>query len=247
MVSVTLTGQGQGGQSHARLITDLQRQTISTAFEEGHYVMGITIINDLCNSGYLPDQYVTTHRSMWTTRELTRLLSPLVRQLIYLSLYPYEPHKDSMDGNDLQRATFPTPAATEAANVLLGVLAERIPPSHLLAALPFYPTIGERPYTSPCRANSDISSISKMVENAELLAHCRSCWDILRQDFVPPLRVQRRTLPGSPTKRNGIESGSFSMTTAPIIGQESWFTLHWLLRLFERDAQETERVTGGAL
>ena len=40
-------------------LTDQQRQTIANAFEEGHYVMGVTILDGLCDANeYLPDQYV---------------------------------------------------------------------------------------------------------------------------------------------------------------------------------------------
>ncbi|VDB92005.1 unnamed protein product [Peniophora sp. CBMAI 1063] len=224
MVPVVMTGPSREEQPRLT-ITGQQRQTILNAFEEGHYVMGITILGGLCNSnGYQPDY-------------------PLIRQLLYLSLYPHEPIKDSMDGSDLQRATFPTLAATEAANLLLGTLADRLSPSHLLPALPSYPAIGELPSASPPRINHD-TSISKVVIMAERLAHCRACWDVLKQDFVSPLRTERRTLPGSPTKRSDMGSRSGSTTSPHIVGSRSWFTLHWLLQLFEKDEQEAERTTG---
>ncbi|KZV63804.1 hypothetical protein PENSPDRAFT_757684 [Peniophora sp. CONT] len=227
MEPAMMIANGKEGHPRARLtMTGNQRQAIANGFEEGHYVMGISILDELCDrEEYLPDH-------------------PLIRQLLYLSIYPYEPAQDSMDGNDLKRATFPNLAAADAANALLRDLADRMPPSHLLAALPFYPAIGKTPYSSPPRTNFDYSSNFQMVKEAERLAHCRSCWDILKQGFVPPLSLVRRTLPGSPTKRHFIESTSTAVASPSIIAPESWNTLHWLLRLFERDEQETERITG---
>jgi hypothetical protein len=200
------------------------------------------------------------HSPCSTRRPLTVLVvSPHLRQLLYIALYPPTPGPASTNHKTTQESPsklssrhaystlLPSPTSSELAKRTLRVLADVNSPASLLRALPAYPDPSDAddppPLVEPDPGPSDMDSF--VASEAVRFKNCKNCWNILKSGFIKSL-TDSSTVPGTPRKRR---RGSAKATeygpvdeedSSLVVCENAWPVLDWLLVLFEKDESITE-------
>ncbi|KII92900.1 hypothetical protein PLICRDRAFT_37703 [Plicaturopsis crispa FD-325 SS-3] len=213
-----------------------QRGLVDTCFEEGQYESGIAILDQLRSSKYTPSE---SH----------------IRQLLYIALYPPPVDKgkeketpDPASPSKLNPARqqksplIPSPAATEAAHRLLLSFVNTNTPARLFRAIP---ECSLRPRES--RLDGDDDEDSYLAREALCITQCRHCWAILKEGFI----VRKRPVMSTPKGKGKRKQQDFledevptyrdSPEAVPIVAENAWPVLEWLVSIFEQDELQSKR------
>ncbi|KAI0266816.1 hypothetical protein BC834DRAFT_823188 [Gloeopeniophorella convolvens] len=224
-----------------RELTTRQAALVDSAFEEGQYESGIATLEQLCSPTSYPSK---SH----------------LRQLLYIALYPPSlpgqhsgNHKvtqespSKLSSRHAYSTLLPSPTASELAKRTLRVLADINSPSALLRALPAYKDPGDEEVASPTDGPGSASDADSFVASeAVRFRDCKNCWNILKSGFIPtPQDSHTGGLASSPRKRRRGESVTYDSRMGdedppPVVGENAWPILDWLLALFEKDEKVTE-------
>lgn len=175
-----------------------------------------------------------------------------VRQLIYIALYPPPPavNDDEDFRPDLgspsklasrqhRHSVGPTPADSEAASSLLMAFAYTNTPRALMRALPSYSA------SVPGRDQDDENHDSFIAREATRIKNAKSCWEILKSDFVKRSngdpatpRIKKRH---HRRKTGDDDDAEFEnvVEEASIVAPTAWSVLDWLLAVFEKEESLT--------
>ncbi|KAG1770479.1 hypothetical protein EDD22DRAFT_770017 [Suillus occidentalis] len=215
-------------------MTRNQRGLVETCFEEGQYESGIAVLEQLRSKNFKPPV-------------------SLVRQLFYIALYPPPPSLDHAEERDLNLAspskgsptkpkhqapkmTFaPSVNASEAAQRLLLSFVRTNTPTSLFQALPQPRRNNELPFEGDDH-DSVVAKESLCIKDA------KHCWAILKEGFVPRIRVSQPSLLAGKKKRGKliiepeeyVEENRSNLVLAPV-AEYAWLVLLWLVELFQRD------------
>lgn len=215
-------------------MTRNQRGLVETCFEEGQYESGIAVLEQLRSEKFKPPV-------------------SLVRQLFYIALYPPPPSLDHVEERDLNFAspskgsptkpkhqapkmTFaPSVNASEAAQRLLLSFVRTNTPTSLFQALPQPRRNNELPFEGDDH-DSVVAKESLCIQDA------KHCWAILKEGFVPRIRVSQPSLLAGKKKRGKliiepeeyVEENRSNSVLAPV-AEYAWLVLLWLVELFQRD------------
>ncbi|OAX41066.1 hypothetical protein K503DRAFT_767997 [Rhizopogon vinicolor AM-OR11-026] len=222
-------------------MTRNQRGLVETCFEEGQYESGIAVFEQLRSEKFKPPV-------------------SLVRQLIYIALYP-PPSHDSVEerdfdpvppskgsptkrGNQAPKVTFaPTADASAAAQRLLLSFVRTNAPASLVQALPQPRVNGcnELPFESDDH-DSVVAKESLCIKDA------KHCWAILKEGFVPPIKIPPSSLLAGKRKRGKVINNTQEYPVEHLgnsilapVADHAWLVLQWLVELFQCD----EYLTSG--
>lgn len=186
-----------------------------------------------------------------------------MRQLFYIALYPPPPSLDHVEERDLNPAspskgsptkqkhqapkmTFaPSVNASEAAQRLLLSFVRTNTPTSLFQALPQPRRSNELPFEGDDH-DSVVAKESLCIKDA------KHCWAILKEGFVPRIRVSQPSLLAG--KKRGklitdieeyVEENRSNSVLAPV-AEYAWLVLLWLVELFQRDESLTSGDGSGA-
>ncbi|KIM57221.1 hypothetical protein SCLCIDRAFT_186548 [Scleroderma citrinum Foug A] len=238
------------GSEVEREMTRNQRGLVDTCFEEGQYESGIAMLELLRSTTFKPP-------------------SDIIRQLLYIALYP--PLCLSEDTVDEQEQAPPSPtkqspskqkqflktsftpslAASEAAQRLLLSFLSTNSPDALFRGLPRYTsTNADGCYPQPEGGNEDYDEDSVIARESLRIKDSKCCWFIIREGFI-----QRKDL--TPTFQEGrkkrgritavtrdTDSDNGSPSPLLSVAEHVWPVLQWLLSLFEKDERNTEMKSG---
>jgi hypothetical protein len=183
----------------------------------------------------------------------------LVRQLLYIALYPPPPSLDHVEERDLNLAspskgspaktkhqapkvTFaPSVNASEAAQRLLLSFVRTNTPTSLFQALPQPRRSNELPFEGDDH-DSVVAKESLCIKDA------KHCWAILKEGFIPRIKISQPSLLLGKKKRGKlitvteeyVEENRSNSVFAPV-AEYAWLVLQWLVELFQRD----ESLTSG--
>lgn len=168
--------------------------------------------------------------------------------LIYISLHPA--HEISLNDDEpfdrtalllqsprkiikqTKAALILSPEAVLSARRLLMSFALTNAPEDLGAALPQYSDTKNAPPMQFEYIDSPIFKQSEAIKSA------KNCWEILKSGYrLRKLRMQGKG--GKQTRIFTSEPGDKEQEILPV-DEDSWFTLNWLLTLFEHDADLSE-------
>lgn len=213
---------------------------VETCFEEGQYESGIAVLEQLRSENFKPPV-------------------SLVRQLLYIALYPPPPSLDHVEERDLNLAspskgspaktkhqapkvTFaPSVNASEAAQRLLLSFVRTNTPTSLFQALPQPRRSNELPFEGDDH-DSVVAKESLCIKDA------KHCWAILKEGFIPRIKISQPSLLLGKKKRGKliavteeyVEENRSNSVFAPV-AEYAWLVLQWLVELFQRD----ESLTSG--
>ena len=151
-----------------------------------------------------------------------------------------------------------SPTAIISAQRLLFSFINTNSPSEIAAALPHYPEDGQR-RVGDAGVRFEIEYVESPIYNqAQALRSARSCWEIMREGYVSKTMQTFGTQKArGKTKQGGLKSRSSVLAKdssfewgggdgieqeIKVVGDDSWFFLEWLVALFEKDAEMTERL-----
>ncbi|EED78146.1 predicted protein [Postia placenta Mad-698-R] len=130
---------------------------------------------------------------------------------------------------------FPSPAATEAALILLSAFVITNTPGSLMRAFPTYPQMGNASNSSPHNADEE-NEDSFVARESQRIKNARDCWAVLREDFA-----QRKSdIFPSPRKRRSArieahEDNDDNEEPPSAVGQYAWPVLSWIVNVLEKD------------
>lgn len=226
-------------------MTRNQRGLVETCFEEGQYESGIAVLEQLRSENFKPPV-------------------SLVRQLLYIALYPPPPSLDHVEERDLNSASpskgsptkpkhqapklsfVPSVNASEAAQRLLLSFVRTNTPTSLFRALPQPRRSNELPFESDDH-DSVVAKESLCIKDA------KHCWAILKEGFVPRIKLSQPSLLAG--KKRGkliidteeyVEENRSNSVLAPV-AEYAWLVLQCLVELFQRDESMTSISGDGSV
>jgi len=166
-----------------------------------------------------------------------------IEQLLYICLYPSSftkenhlpetPASPSKDKRLKELFSFSVEDVITAQNLLLS-FAHTNSPENILRALPSYSSDITRPFYK----GEDLDSLFAR-EAHQNFASCKNCWSILADGFLPRV-MQRAQQKGKDKIVYQRDTDELDVEINPV-SDNAWPIFDWLLTLFERDEQQTEK------
>ncbi|PIL36198.1 hypothetical protein GSI_01859 [Ganoderma sinense ZZ0214-1] len=228
--------------SSERDLTVHQKSLADNCFDEGQYEAAIDALDQIRSRKNKPHD---AH----------------IRQLLYIVLYPPPSLEDQIEEEAMRlepgspskllsrrhkSSLAPSPKAAAAAQDLLMKFARTNTPESLVCALPSYPDSPNANLNDP--AGSEDSHIAR---EALRIRNARSCWDIIREGFIPrgngdvtasPRKPKGRRSRRAQVQDDADEGWEGEDTAAPApVSDHAWSVLGWILTLFESNEAAVER------
>ena len=178
-----------------------------------------------------------------------------VRQLLYIALYTPPPavNDDEDFRPDLgspsklasrhhRNLVGPSPTDAEAANSLLMAFAYTNTPKALMRALP-------NPSRDSGLEQDDDNLDSFVARESVCIKNAKSCWEILRHDFVQRQSATYSATPRAKSKRHRRRVSEdddhpgladLPMDDQSTVSETAWPVLNWLMTVFEQEEAMTE-------
>ena len=118
----------------------------------------------------------------------------------------------------------PTEEEKSMALALLNAFLLTNSPASLFRGLPSYDTKDQ----PPIPAQLDPADDSPIGKEARVVTQAKDCWALLAQDLID-------------TEGEGDDIED-DMDSNPLVGSYSWSTLSWMISIFERDEQLSQRA-----
>lgn len=190
-------------------------------------------------------------------------LSPHIRQLIYLALYPPPTIDDEAEEEALRlepgspskilsrrhkSSLTPSTKVSDAAQDLLDKFARVNTPESLACALPSYPDDPRE--RSDARLEDEDSYIAR---RALRVRDARCCWELLKEGFIERSDSEAAPSPQKPRRRrtstrisaNEPDSDEDGTAALGLVSERGWGMLAWMVTLFERDEEAVESTGEG--
>ncbi|KAF8894070.1 hypothetical protein BD779DRAFT_1467625 [Infundibulicybe gibba] len=195
-------------------MTPYQRGLVDASFEEGLYSSAVNLLEQL--------------RSPCSKPSISHM-----RQLIYISLHPTTSPPENVPSSKRTKPLSLSPTVVRASQQLLMSLATTNSPEALARALPRYPdAFNDIPAADIDTDEPDIAKEAACIKEA------KSCWVLLSETFLD--RQPAAAKAKGKGRRDTHESTDEREIGGPLICDDAWFLLEWLIVLFERDEDMVE-------